>query len=131
MSRKTFGVSLRTRWIKSWNAPQRPGIWNWTRWTKELERLDAEREAKEEKLELEEKTLAVQEAQAALANAQNERTIRTYNAASGQWEWVADADAVKDAEDALKDAQEDLEDYKEDLEYQAGGGCHRGAAERR
>lgn len=86
---------------------------------KELERLDAEREAKEEKLELEEKTLAVQEAQAALANAQNERTIRTYNAASGQWEWVADADAVKDAEDALKDAQEDLEDYKEDLEYQA------------
>lgn len=86
---------------------------------KELERLDAEREAKEEKLELEEKTLAVQEAQAALANAQNERTIRTYNAASGQWEWVADADAIKDAEDALKDAQEDLEDYKEDLEYQA------------
>ncbi len=86
---------------------------------KELERLDAEREAKEEKLELEEKTLAVQEAQAALANAQNERTIRTYNAASGQWEWVADADAVKDAEEALEDAQEDLEDYKEDLEYQA------------
>lgn len=86
---------------------------------KELERLDAEREAKEEKLELEEKTLAVQEAQAALANAQNERTIRTYNAASGQWEWVADADTVKDAEEALEDAQEDLEDYKEDLEYQA------------
>lgn len=86
---------------------------------KELKRLDAEREAKEEKLELEEKTLAVQEAQAALANAQNERTIRTYNAASGQWEWVADADTVKDAEEALEDAQEDLEDYKEDLEYQA------------
>lgn len=56
---------------------------------------------------------------AALANAQNERTIRTYNAASGQWEWVADADTVKDAEEALEDAQEDLEDYKEDLEYQA------------
>lgn len=86
---------------------------------KAKEKLDEERQAKEEKLTLEEKILAVQEAQAALANAQNERTIRTYNAATGQWEWVADAETVKSAAEALEDAEKDLEDYKADLEYQA------------
>lgn len=86
---------------------------------KAKEKLDEERQAKEEELTLEEKILAVQEAQAALANAQNERTIRTYNAATGQWEWVADASTVKSAEEALEDAEKDLADYKADLEYQA------------
>jgi len=86
---------------------------------KAKEELDEKREKKEEELTLEEKLLAVEEARAALANAQNERTIRTYNAATGQWEWVADANTIKDAEEALEDAEKDLEDYKEDLEYQA------------
>ena len=52
------------------------------------------RDAKEDELTLEEKLLKVEEARAALENAQNERTIRTYNAASGQWEWVAHAKRV-------------------------------------
>lgn len=86
---------------------------------KQLEAMKAAREEKEEQLTLEEKILAVQEAQEALANAQNERTIRTYNAATGQWEWVADQSAVKDAEEALEDAQKDLDDYREDLAYEA------------
>lgn len=86
---------------------------------KQLDDMKAAREEKEEQLTLEEKILAVQEAQEALANAQNERTIRTYNAATGQWEWVADQSAVKDAEEALEDAQKDLDDYREDLAYEA------------
>lgn len=86
---------------------------------KQLEAMKKAREEKDEQLALEEKILAVQEAQEALANAQNERTIRTYNAATGQWEWVADQSAVKDAEEALEDAQKDLDDYREDLAYEA------------
>lgn len=86
---------------------------------KQLDAMKAAREEKEEQLTLEEKILAVQEAQEALANAQNERTIRTYNAATGQWEWVADRSAVKNAEEALEEAQKDLDDYREDLAYEA------------
>lgn len=86
---------------------------------KELDRMRKEREEKEDQLDLEEKILAVQEAQDALANAQNERTVRMFNAVSGQWEWVADAEAVKDAQKDLDDAQKDLDDYKADLAYDA------------
>ena len=86
---------------------------------KQLDAMKAAREEKEEQLTLEEKILAVQEAQEALANAQNERTIRTYNAATGQWEWVAEASAVKNAQESLEDAQKDLDEYREDLAYEA------------
>ena len=77
--------------------------------------IDALREAKEEKEEqvtLEEKQKAIEEARAALQNAQNERNIRYYNAEKGQWEWMADQKAVADAEEALKDAEKDLEDFE-------------------
>ena len=59
---------------------------------------------------LEEKRLALIEAQEALTNAQNERTVRIYNAATGQWEWVADAKAVQTAQENLKNAQDALAD---------------------
>lgn len=84
-----------------------------------LEELRNARDAKEQELELQEKLLKVEEARAALQNAQNERTIRTYNALTGQWEWVADAKAIKSAKDSLKDAEKDLEDYRADLAYEA------------
>lgn len=42
--------------------------------------------------------------------------MRQYNAATGQWEWVADAQKVKDAEEALEDAKKDLRDYERDTE---------------
>ena len=69
---------------------------------------------KEEELSLEEKILAVQKAEADLANAQKERTVRYYNAATGQWEWAANAKTVKSAQDALKKAQDDLNKYQRD-----------------
>ena len=67
---------------------------------------------KEKELSLEERILAVQQAEAALANAQAERTVRYYNAATGQWEWQANAKNVKSAQDALKKAQDDLNKYQ-------------------
>lgn len=69
---------------------------------------------KKQELEYEEKILAVQQAEAALANAQAERTVRYYNAATGQWEWRANAKNVKSAEDALAKAKESLGDYQKD-----------------
>lgn len=69
---------------------------------------------KEKELQLEEKILAVQQAQAALANAQNERNVRYFNAASGQWEWGANQKNVKAAQDALKKAQDDLNKYQKE-----------------
>lgn len=71
--------------------------------------------AKEDQLELEEKILAVQEAQAALANAQAERTVRYYNEATNQWEWVANPKDVQSAEKSLSSAQEALKKYDGDL----------------
>lgn len=67
---------------------------------------------KEKELSLEEKILAVQQAEAALANAQNERNVRYYNAAAGQWEWRANAKNVKSAQDSLKRAQDALNEYQ-------------------
>lgn len=86
---------------------------------KELEALREAREEKQEQVTLEEKLLAVEQARIALANAQNERTVRTFNMETGQWEWVADAGVVKDAEEALDDAKKDLAEYEEELAYEA------------
>lgn len=71
-------------------------------WMEYQEKIESERTDRQEKL------LAVEEAQLALANAQNERTVRQYNAATGQWEWVANAQNVSQAQQALSDAQNAL-----------------------
>lgn len=76
-------------------------------------------EDKEKELTLEERILAVQQAEAALANAQRERTVRYYNAATGQWEWQANAKNVKSAQDALKKAQDDLTKYQREQAWKA------------
>lgn len=85
----------------------------------QIDALKKRKESKDDELTLEEKILAVQKAQANLANARNERTIRQYNAKTGQWEWVADAGNVKSAEESLENAQKDLEDFKENAAYEA------------
>lgn len=88
----------------------------------ELDAIDAlkqQKDTRDEQLDLEEKILAVQEAQAKLANAQNERTIRQYNARTGQWEWVADQKEVDSAQEALDEAKKDLEDFKANMAYEA------------
>lgn len=72
--------------------------------------LKKEHDLKKETEDLEEKILAVQQAEASLQNAQNERTVRYFNALTGQWEWGANAKDVQSATEALKDAQDALEE---------------------
>lgn len=95
----------------------------------ELDAIQAQIDALKEKNEAEDTALAIEEKRAAiterqnellekqkaLLEARNERTVRTYNAKTNQWEWIADEKNVKSAEDALKSAQDALEKAKDDL----------------
>ena len=81
------------------------------------EYYDAAVDDKKKELEYEEKILAVQKAQIALQNAQNERNVRYFNAASGQWEWGANAKNVQSAKEALSKAQDALVDYQEQVAW--------------
>lgn len=95
----------------------------------ELDAIQAQIDALKEKNEAENTALAIEEKRAAiterqnellekqkaLLEARNERTVRTYNAKTNQWEWIADEKNVKNAEDALKSAQDALEKAKDDL----------------
>nr|DAR23205.1 MAG TPA: minor tail protein [Bacteriophage sp.] len=85
----------------------------------QLDALKEARDTEADRLELEEKILAVTEAQAKLANAQAERNVRMYNAATGQWEWIADQKAVQSAQDQLKKAQDALDKFRKDQDYDA------------
>lgn len=57
---------------------------------------------------LEEKQLAVEEAQKAYDAAQNQRTVRIFNPITGQWEWVSKASDVLSAQKSLESAQDTL-----------------------
>lgn len=95
----------------------------------ELDVIQAQIDALKEKNEAEDTALAIEEKRAAitekqnellekqkaLLDARNERTVRTYNAKTNQWEWIADEKNVKSAEDALKSAEDALEKAKDDL----------------
>lgn len=82
----------------------------------QIDALHEAREIEEDEEQLEEKRLAVIEAQNALKDAQYDRTVRYYNEATGQWEWMADKSAVKNAEDALKNAEEAYKDALADYQ---------------
>lgn len=82
----------------------------------QIEALKKQNEETERGEKLEELKLAVLKKQDALLNARNERTVRQYNAATGQWEWVADPSKVKKAEEDLEDAKKDLRDYEREVE---------------
>lgn len=83
-------------------------------WEYENEIAEKTNKLAEDRLSLEEKILAVQEAQVALMNAQNERTVRMYNAATGQWEWTANPKDIQSAQEALDSANQDLSDFYND-----------------
>ena len=85
----------------------------------QIDELKKQREAQEEANELLEKELAVEEATKNLIAAQTERTVRYYNSATGQWEWMADQRDVLAAQKALDDANKNLSDYKADQEFNA------------
>lgn len=85
---------------------------------KQIAALKDAKEAEDESLKLEELKAAVLEKQNALLDAQKERTVRVFNAATGQWEWEANASSVKSAEDAYEKAKEDLAEYERELTLQ-------------
>lgn len=68
------------------------------------------RDLQKESLDLEEKKQAVLEAEQALEDAKNARGVYRLNAATGQFEWVQDEKAVKDAEEDLNSAIESLQE---------------------
>lgn len=82
----------------------------------QIEALKKQNEETERGEKLEELKLDILKKQDALLNARNERTVRQYNAATGQWEWVADPSKVKKAEEDLEDAKKDLRDYEREVE---------------
>ena len=82
----------------------------------QIDALKKQNEEIERGEKLEELKLDILKKQDALLNARNERTVRQYNAATGQWEWVADAQKVKDAEETLENAKKDLRDYEREVE---------------
>lgn len=85
---------------------------------KQIAALKDAKEAEDESLKLEQLKADVLEKQNALMEAQKERTVRVFNAATGQWEWEANASSVKSAQDAYKKAKEDLADYERELALQ-------------
>ena len=85
---------------------------------KQIAALKEAKQAEDEALKLEQLKAAVLEKQNALLDAQKERTVRVFNAATGQWEWEANASSVKSAQDAYEKAKEDLAEYERELALQ-------------
>ena len=85
---------------------------------KQIAALKDAKQAEDEALKLEQLKAAVLEKQNALLEAQKERTVRVFNAATGQWEWEANASSVKSAQDAYDKAKEDLAEYERELALQ-------------
>ncbi len=84
---------------------------------KEIDAMKEAYDLEKDTLDLAEKRLKVEEAEKALRSAESERTIRVYNAATGQWEWQADESAIEKAKDNLKDAEDALNDAEWQQEY--------------
>ena len=80
------------------------------KWDDLIDALSADTDATKAAKELEEKRLALEEATAAYENAQKQRTVRMYNAATGQWEWIADDKKVQSARDKVSSAEESYAD---------------------
>ena len=77
-------------------------------WSNLIDALNDMKESQDDANTLAEKHLAVEEAREALINAQGQRTVRIFNPITGQWEWIADAKTIADAEEKLASAEESL-----------------------
>lgn len=64
--------------------------------------------------DLAEKQQAVEDARTAFQNAQRQRTVRIFNPVTGQWEWVANAADVQQAQERLMQAERTLSDAQFD-----------------
>ena len=91
-----------------------------------IEKLKEMRDIEEDSNKLEERKRDILEAQQkvlekqkALEDAKNNRTIRTFNSATGQFEWTVDQEKIQTAEDELAEAQEELNDAIEAVRNEA------------
>lgn len=83
---------------------------------KQIDALQEQAEIEDRQAKIEEYKLDILKKQDAVMNARNERTVRQYNASTGQWEWVADATKVKKAEEELENAKKALREYERKVE---------------
>lgn len=83
---------------------------------KQIDALQEQAEIEDRQAKIEEYKLEILKKQDAVMNARNERTVRQYNASTGQWEWVADATKVKKAEEELENAKKELREYERKVE---------------
>lgn len=82
----------------------------------QIDALQEQADIEDRQAKIEEYKLNILKKQDALMNARNERTVRQYNAATGQWEWIANPEKVKKAQEELEDAKKDLHDYERKVE---------------
>lgn len=80
------------------------------KWDDLISALEADTDATKALKELEEKRTALEEAVTAYENAQKQRTVRMYNAATGQWEWIADDKQIQSAKEKVTSAEETYND---------------------
>ena len=71
---------------------------------------------KEKEYEILQAQLDVVKARTQLENARNERTVRMF--ANGEWQWVADPEAIKSANEELADAQAEAERVQREKEQE-------------
>lgn len=83
---------------------------------KQIDAIREKNKEEERSKKLEELKLDILKKQDALLNARNERTVRQYNATTGQWEWVANPEKVKQAQEDLENAKKELREYEADVE---------------
>lgn len=82
----------------------------------QIDALQEQADIEDQQAKIEEYKLEILKKQDAVMNARNERTVRQYNASTGQWEWVADATKVKKAEEELENAKKELREYERKVE---------------
>lgn len=84
-----------------------------------VDALESLTNATDEANKLAEKEQALEKARQELENTKKQRTVRIYNAATQQWEWVAKADDILKAQEKLADAEKDYNDAKLEQELDA------------
>ena len=105
-------------WLKGQNQDDKPKVEQESRKTLEdfadkydeiAKKVREIYNVRKDTLEIEQARLAVMEAEQALLDAQNQRTVRVFNAATGQWEMQADQKSITDAQKRLDDARKNAE----------------------
>ena len=84
-----------------------------------VDALESLTNATDEANKLAEKEQALEKARQELENTKKQRTVRIYNAATQQWEWVAKADDILKAQEKLAEAEKDYNDAKLEQELDA------------